>query len=213
MYPGGTVAEISTVIALLSLIASAIALFFTTFRPPKLSSVVGTSLQACHPSIGGFGIYLAVTFINASPRTGAIHRCAISLYRASMPDQRFFMGWHYFVKLDEKMFFNVEGAAQTLAVPGQSSVGRLVWFYWASRNEDLILDEGEYVLVFHYWVAGDSKPRNELHTFAVDADAHATLERYRADKKQGVVELLLDHNVLPANELLTAERSRSLLGS
>jgi hypothetical protein len=199
-------AYVSTVIALSSLVVSVVALFFSQLRSPKISSVIGPNFKVYYPVDGGFGVYLPVTFLNESPRTGTVHRCGISIFRKSSLDEKFFMEWRYFMVLNPSTnsSFKFDEGAHALAIPGKSSTAKLVWLTWRSDSTpELVIAEGDYVLIFHYWLGLDDKPQNALHEFYIDRSTHALLDKYRATKDSIVVDLLLDKKIA-ANKLLTS---------
>ncbi len=213
MHSVHTVVDLSTVIALLSLVVSAVALIFSQFRPPKLSNVIGPEFKIYYPPDGGFGVYIPATFLNQSPRTGTVLRCGISIFRKSSPDQRFFMEWRYFVTLNPDLSFKLEESAHALAVPPNSSVTKMIWLTWRSTSTpELRIAEGEYGIIFHYWSGSVDKPRNDPHEFYIDRAIEEELEGYRVNKKSRVVDLLLDKKIA-SNKLLTSYESKSLLGT
>ena len=204
---------VPTVISLLSLAVSGVALFFSQLRAPLLSTVIGPNLQIYYPPDGGFGVYLPATFLNESPRTGTVHRCGISIFRKSSPDERFFMEWRFFMGLNPNLTFKFEDGAHAIAIPGKSSTAKVIWLSWRSNSTpELVIREGEYVLAFHYWLGSDDKPHNDLHEFYIDRSTQAELDDYRASKQSTVVNLLMDKKIA-ANKLLTSYESRSLLGT
>ena len=91
----------ATVIAVLSLLASAAALYYSSLRPARPAAFLGLTVKVYYPADGGFGIYLPVALVNDSPQPGTVRRCAVTLYAAAHPDERFFMDWRFFMKLVE----------------------------------------------------------------------------------------------------------------
>ena len=205
-------AIVSTVIAVLGFAVSVVALFFSQLRAPKLSCVIGPEFKLYYPQDGGFGVYLPITFLNESPRTGTVLRCGISIYRKSGPDARFFMEWRFFMGLNPNLSFRFEEGAHALAIPGNASVAKTAWLTWrSSSTPELVIAEGEYVLIFHYWLSSDDKPHNDLHEFYIDRPTQTLLDGYRETKNSTVVDLLLDKKIA-ANKFLTGYESKSLLG-
>jgi hypothetical protein len=208
----GSSVPLSTVIALWSLAISALALFFSQFRGPKLSNVVGPELKIYYPSDGGLGVYVPATFLNRSSKTGTVLSCGISILRKASPDERFFMEWRFFVALDPDLSYRLEEPAHALAIPGNSSATKIIWLTWRSASTpELRMTEGEYELVFHYWPGSDEKPCNDPHEFYIDKTTAEELEGYRVKKQSRVVDLLLDKKIA-SNRLLTSYESKSLLG-
>jgi hypothetical protein len=205
-------AEASVIIALLSFVVSAVALYFSQFTPPRITSVLGPSLQIYYPADGGFGIYAPATFVNASPRTGTVQRCAITLFDKAHPNEKFFMAWRFFARLTPQLSFEFEANAHALGVLGSSSMTKQLWLTWRSYSTPrLVISEGDYALLFHYWVGSESKPRTEVHEFTVDQETYAQLEECRVSGRESTAEILLDHRI-GGNKLMTADEARTLLG-
>jgi hypothetical protein len=207
------VADVSVAIALLSFAVSALALFFAQFRPPRISAVIGPTIEVYYPADGGFGIYVPTTFVNTSPRPGAVQRCGVTIFHKSRPDEQFFMAWRYFTRLSPKLAYELEAVANALAVSGTSYIAKQLWFTWRSFSvPELVITEGDYTVVFHYWVGAEEKPRNNTHQFHINRDTSAQLDEYRASKTESTVVLLLD-NKIAGNMLMTSKQSKSLLGA
>jgi hypothetical protein len=204
--------DLSTVIALVSFLVSAVTLFFSVLRAPRLSDVVGPEFKVYYPPDGGFGVYLPVAFLNESPRTGTVVRCSLSLYRKTAPEERFFMDWRSFCKLEGNGWV-VKEPAHAITVAGMQSRTKTVLFSWRAASVPQIqIVEGNYVMVFHYWTGLTGKPRNAQHEFTVDRATQAELDGYLANKHGFVVDLVLDQKI-GSNKLLTGYESQSLLGS
>jgi hypothetical protein len=91
--------DISTTIAIISLLIAATTLFLTQLRSPKLISQSGPFVKvyyADYETGGSFGLYLPVTIINKSARTGTLLNAAITLHRKDTPEQSYFMQWREF---------------------------------------------------------------------------------------------------------------------
>lgn len=205
--------DVSTVIALFSLVLSAAALFLSQLLGPRVASVVGPDFQIYYPPDGGFGLYIPVALRNASPRMGTVQRCAISIYRKSSPDERFFMEWRFFVGLNPNLSYRMEEKAHALTIEGNSSVAKVIWLTWRwDSTPPLVITEGEYALIFHYWPGSEDKPRNDPHEFYIDRAMQAELDGYRANKQSTVVNLLLDKKIA-GNKLMTTYESKTLLGA
>jgi hypothetical protein len=205
--------DFSTVISLLALIVSAISLFYSQLRPPSISSVVGPEIRIYYPPDGGFGIYMPATFLNQSPRTGTIRRCAITLYPKNNSEERFFMDWRYFFRLKpDGLGFEMEQIASAFAIPESQSVSKLIWFTWRSNSTPpLQIAAGEYVLVFHYWTGLTGMPHNDFHEFFIDDQTHVELDQARIVKSPRAFEIVLDKTIGP-NRVMTSSESKSLLG-
>ncbi len=91
----------SIVISIFSLVVASVTLYLSQFRGPQLSHVAGPTIVTYYGSDGGFGLFLPITFINKSARTGTIIRCGITIFKASSPEERFFMEWYAFSRWEE----------------------------------------------------------------------------------------------------------------
>ncbi|MGO9057889.1 MAG: hypothetical protein ACLQU2_10965 [Candidatus Binataceae bacterium] len=204
--------NLSTAIALLALIFSAITLWYSLLRPPRISSVVGPEIRIYYPPDGGLGLYVPVTFLNQSPRTGTVWRCAVTLY-SKTSGERFFMDWRYFFRLKpEGDGFMFDEIASALAVPGKLSLSKLIWFSWRSLSTPpLRIAAVEYVMVFHYWTGPTGKPHNDSHEFSIDQGTYEQLERARTNKNARVFEIALD-KTLAANLVMSSRDAKDRLG-
>jgi hypothetical protein len=174
--------------------------------------VVGPEIRIYYPSDGGFGLYVPVTFLNHSPRTGTIWRCAITLF-AKNSGERFFMGWRYFFRIKpEGTGFNYDEIASAFAVPGNQSLSKLIWFLWRSfSTPPLLIGAGEYVIVFHYWTGPTRMPHNESHDFSIDQAIYAQLEDAPIKKSNSVFDITLDRT-LAANLVMSSRDATDRLG-
>jgi hypothetical protein len=207
-----SVIDLSTSIALLSLVISGVALFFSQLRAPRLSQVSGPEFQIYYPQDGGFGVYLPVSFLNKSPNTGTIVRCGITLFKKSNPEERFYMEWRFFIRLGPDSNPIKEELAHAITVPGMSSVTKTIWLTWRANSVPQIqIVEGEYAMVFHYWTHPSGKPNNDCHEFYIDKATQSELESYRSSKQSYVVTLALDKK-FASNKLLTSYEANSLFG-
>ena len=122
------------------------------------------------------------------------------------------MGWRFFMGLNPDLSFKFEEGAHALAIPGNSAVAKTVWLTWRyNSTPELVVTEGEYVLVLHCWFGANEMPDNYAHEFYIDRATQTLLDQYRAGKKSTVVDLLLDQKIA-ANKLRTRYEAKSLLG-
>lgn len=207
--------DISTIIAIISLLVAATTLYLTQLRPPKLISQSGPFIKiyyADYETAGSFGLYLPVTIINKSARTGTILNAAITLHRKESPEQSYLMQWREFSKLDvERHKWVFDEMAHALAIPGKSTIAKIIWFMWNSESQPkLILREGTYILSFYFWDERDKPPNCETHQLYVSESIYNKLENYRAEKKLTTVDIRLDIEI-EQNRLLTQHEVRKLL--
>jgi len=208
--------NITIIIAIISLLVSAVTLYLAQLRPSKLISKSGPFIKvyyADYESGGSVGLYLPVSIINESARTGTILNAAITLGRKDSPEQSYFMQWREFQKLSiEKNAWVYEEMAHALAIPGTSAINKIIWFMWDAKSQPkLILREGTYIINFYFWDKKDKPPNCETHQFYVDDSIYTQLESYRVAKKPTVFDIRLDMEI-EQNRLLTEHELRKLLG-
>jgi hypothetical protein len=203
-------------ISFLSLLIAVGTLFLSQLGAPSISPVIGPEILVYYPPDGGFGLYVPSTFLNDAPRTGTIIRTAIMLFRASTPEERFYMQWRGFSSLrpdaPNSYARKLDESAHAITVPGHASITNMVWFTWRTEsNPQFQLVEGPYKLIFYYWTSVASKPNSEEHEFFIDQYILGTLDEYRRNKKSTIVELILDKQLSP-NRLMNTYEAKTLLG-
>ena len=202
----------SIVVSIISLLVSLATLYLTQFRPPSLVTNIGPTIQAYHYSAGGLALIVPVAIGNQAPTGGSVERAAITLYRKDDSQQRFFMAWDRFMTYRyETTSWEPGDIAHALPITGQSSVVRLVRFSWEQYSRpELELQTGEYVLVFHYWVPGEGRPKTTVHGFSVTKDMADALAGYRKTKVPWNIHITLDKQI-DHNKLMTEHEFRTLL--
>jgi hypothetical protein len=213
LNPATGIAVGAAAISLLSMAISAATLYLTQLRPAELSDVIGPEIKIYYPSDGGFGMYVPATFLNKSPNTGTVLRSGITIFNKAIPEERYFMEWRFFARLSQDgKSYMLEEPAHALAIPGNSSIDKLIWATWrASSRPEIQISQGEYVLISHYWDSPTGKPHNELHQFYIDEDLYKQLDSYRVNKESVIVDLVLDRTIA-GNKLLNSYEAKSLLG-
>src|SRR5262245_33294992 len=208
--------QITTVISIISLLIALTTFFLTQLQPARLSSQSGPFIKIYYADFeqgGSFGLYLPVTFINKSTKTGVVLNAAITLCKKDSPEEIFFMHWREFSKLDDKKNQWVfEQMAHAIAVSGKSTVAKVIWFMWNTDSQPkLILREGGYKLDFHFWYQKDKPALHETHEFFVGQSVFAQLEKYRDEKRSTVIDLRLDKDI-EDNRAMTRHELKKLLG-
>jgi hypothetical protein len=215
---------IALFISILGFLVSATTLFLTQLRPPDISTIVGPAIKLYYPTDGGFGIYIPVTFVNTSPNTGIVLRCGITIYSKAAPDQKYYMEWRFFVKLEStsgsRQHYVFEDNAHGIAIPQNSFVSKMIWTTWSQFTKPPFqITEGDYVMILHYWTKPTGTPLNGEHSFYLSNDAYKRLEEFRIAKSETIVDVDLDKpltgdaiRTLHSNMLLNAEDAKSLLG-
>jgi hypothetical protein len=205
--------DLATSIALLSLVVSAITLFFTQLRGADLHHVIGPEFKVYYPADGGFALYLPATFLNKSSQTGTILKCGVTLFNSANPEGRYYMEWRSFSRLDPaSQNWLYEEMAHAIAIGGHESTTKIIWFSWRASSTPLLhLTEGQYVLSFHYWTMLNGKPGTSQHGFYIDEPTRIELDQYLANKRNTVVDIVLDKQI-PSNKIMTSFESKSLLG-
>lgn len=203
----------ATVIAMLSLLVSGGTLWFTQFAPADIESYVGPKLQVWYEDQNQLQLLLPVTFINRSSTPGTVRQVALTLHRDDAPDDRFFMPWDSFQRVDTSRFKWVyDEIAHALAVPEKASVNKVVAFHWpADAQSRLLLQHGKYALHFHYWAGDASSPETRSHEFMISPIQHQRLEDERRRGQKESEEFSLDRNVTE-HRAMTEREFSSLLG-
>lgn len=205
-------------ISLTSLAFVLLTFYLTNVRPPKIRCQIGPTLQVYHgdhAAGGSTGFYLPVTFENTSVRTGIVSDVGLLLYRKDQPEERFFMTWREFAKYDPvgSRGWKFDEVAHALAVPGRSTVTKIVWFMWFPESlPKLHPREGSYVVNLCYWTRLRKQPQSQRHEVVVDAETVSILQAHRAAHSNGSRILWLDKR-LNYNELLTSAKSKAFLRS
>lgn len=198
---------IAIIIAVAGAAISIATFYFTHLQAPKLLSLSGPFIKvyyADYASSGSFGLYLPVTFMNKSAKTGIIINTAIRLYKEDLADQSYFMQWREFSKLDIKeKAWVFEEIAHAIAVPGKSSVNKVIWFMWEWYSQPkLVLQKGTYKIDLYFWEQPEKPPHCETHGFVIDDSIYEKLEKFRSEQKLTTVDIRLDKQI-NQNRLMT----------
>jgi hypothetical protein len=208
--------ELALIVSISSFVVSAATLFLTHLRPPKIVARIGPPIRiyySDHSKGVSFGIYVPATFINLSGRTGTILSAAITIHRVDAAQQRFFMQWRQFSKLDEEGDWIPESNAHALAMPGKTSQTKMIWFMWQTESQPkLFIREGEYELTFLFWDHPKSKPHSIRHRFFVSETVYNHLESFVRDKRSTTTEIVLDQE-FSSNRLLTSHEAETLFNT
>jgi len=208
--------EPALIVSISSLVVSAATLFFTHLRPPKIEAQIGPPIRvyyADHSKGVSFGIYVPTTFINLSGRTGTVLSAGITIHRVDTAQQRFFMQWRQFSKLDDEGNWTHESNAHALVMSGKASQTKMIWFMWEAESQPkLFLREGEYELIFLFWDRPKSKPHSISHRFFVSEAIHERLEDFRSNKRSTTTEIVLDQQ-FSSNKFFTSHEAETLFNS
>lgn len=205
----------SILLSSIGILIAAVTFYLTNLRRPSVSCEVGPTLQVYHgdhTAGGSTGFYLPVTFENTSARTGIVKNAALMIYRQDQPEQQFFMTWSHFAKLEVDQGWRPEEIAHAIAVPGRSTIGKIIWFMWFPESSpQLNLREGAYIVDLFYWTQISKKPRHQKHEVLVTDETAKTLEAYRAAGLDHSRIVWLDKQI-NYNQVFTPHESKSLLG-
>lgn len=205
----------SILISSISLLIAIITFYLTNLRRPRVQCQIGPNLQVYHGDHnagGSTGFYLPVTFENTSARTGIVSNAGLIVYRRDQPEQQFFMTWKDFAKIDPDKGWRPEEVAHALAVPGRSTVAKIIWFMWfAESTPKLNLREGAYILDLCYWTQISKKPQHQRHEFFVTDESAKELEERRTIRSNTSRIFWLDKQI-DYNRLFTRHESEGLLG-
>ncbi len=190
----------STIIALVSFLLSVATFIFVYLRPPKTSTSLGPTVSVGYTNEGsGFSVSLPVTFINSGAKADSVFRTAILIHHQNWPNERYFIQWNSFVKLDNTQItlrWIHEELAHALMIPANSSVNRVILFNWPPTEiHKLKIREGLYVLEFFFWINDTTLPRYETHQILFSKDDLAILEDMSNPKNLRSVYLQLDQQL------------------
>ena len=170
--------DITTVLAIFSLLVSLTTLMLTQLRPAKITCSLGPwILFAYTDNKGSVSIQIPVTFNNHGVIMGNIFRAAIILRQKGALSCNFIQ-WYSFLKLDiEANKWLHDEPARALAITGKSIVAKTVLFGWLPNSEHpLVIKEGAYELEFYFWTSDTEVPRYEKHQFEISSANLALLE-------------------------------------
>jgi hypothetical protein len=204
--------ETSTIIAIVSLLISLVTLVFSQLRRAKITAFLGPYITLGYPVGGGFSINLPVTFSNHGAITGSVFRAAITLHRKDASNERYFMQWDSYLKLDTSSpnKWVHDEIAHALAIPGKSIVAKTTLFVWDPTSQpSLLVRQGEYELVFYFWTSDNAVPFFETHRIEI-SPANISLLTNTLDPQKGpAITIQLDQN-LERNILMNQYNIRNL---
>ena len=222
---------ITAISAVIGLLFAIYTVYLVHFRRASISAVLGPQIMAFYrysdreKKEETVGLIVPLTFVNTAMRPGIVKWASLLLWRDDAPDERFYLEWDKFGKFDkDKDQWFHEEEPHPLTVLGNSSVTRMVFFYWFYYlSQRLILREGLYHIVLCYRIRGgeDKMPETEPYEMLIDSKEFAILEKVRtvAPGKVGetvasaTVYLWLDgKRKLAHNQLMSKAESERLLG-
>lgn len=191
--------EISTVIAIFSLLVAATALVLNHLSPAKITTFIGPVATFGYPNEGGFSLNLPVTFSNHGSKTGSIFRVAAAICHRESPHERYFMQWDSFLKLEFRPAQWVhDELAHALVIAGKSILAKNILFVWYPTSQPPItIREGLYDLVLLFWTSDMTVPRIETHQIRILTPALETLKDTDDPAKPRSVNVQLDQQLEP----------------
>jgi len=153
-----------------------------------------------------------VTFVNKAMKTGVVIRASLVLRKEGDSKQGYYMQWREFNKLDVTTHAYVyEDEAHTLAVPGNSTITRQIWFDF--YDPSFVLEAGTYIVTLCFWTEQNAKgkPKQESCKLIIDASLYAKLEAYRKTRKSNTLEVPLKGE-LPTHKLMNNNELENSLG-
>lgn len=214
----------SVIIAGVGAFAATLLVYLAHFRPPHITSILGPKIMVFYRDFNPekqtelVGVIAPVTFVNTAMKTGAVISASLLVYREDTPNERFYFEWDKFGKLTKEGREWIEAEeAHALAVLGNSSITKMVYFYWFSKDNHLVLREGKYDVTLCFWdqAAQDRLPKLENHKMLIDSTQAKCLEDCRkavqSVKVSATVYLRLDQKLQP-NQFMTENESKKLLG-
>jgi hypothetical protein len=184
-------ALLTAVAAWVGLIIACKTLHFVHYRKAVISSILGPKIMIFYryrdqeKKKETIGLIAPVTFVNTAVRPGIVKSAGLLLYGEQTPDERFYLEWDKFGQLegekDNKKWVHGEEASP-LTVLGNSSVAKMVFFYWFDYSApELILRDDLYHVVLCYWIYGNEgkMPAKDYYEMRIDARKLKLLEDVR----------------------------------
>ncbi len=195
--------EISTIIAIVSLLIAVAALVLNHLRPAKITTFLGPVVTIGYPMDGGFSVNLPVTFSNHGAKTGSVFRAAVTICQRESQHERYFMQWDSFLKLEfQPVQWVHDELAHALAIPGKSILAKNILFVWYPISQPPItIREGLYDLVFLFWTSDMTVPHIETHQIRILAPNLEALKDTGDPEAPRSITIQLDQQ-LEANKLM-----------
>lgn len=205
------------VIASLSLIVSAMALYLSFFRRPSLSAHVGPYIVVIYDK-KGLSITVPTTVANQANQVGVVRRCSLTFTRADALQQNFYMAWDSFRRItDDGSTWIQSGVAHAIPVLGRSNKTHNIQYIWETGSRpELNIAEGTYHLRFDFWSERATPFTSVVHELRVSAEEARRLNATKVGAAEGgrvnhgVVYLTLDQETM-RNRVMTQHEMARLL--
>lgn len=205
------------IVALLSFVISAVALYLSFFRRPNLSAHIGPYMVAIYDN-KGLAITIPTTISNQANQIGVVRRCSLTIAREDARQQNFYMVWDSFRRItDDGATWIQEGVAHAIPVLGRSTKTHNIQYVWEyTSRPELAMIEGTYHLRFDFWSERSRPFASVAHELRISSEE---VRRLNATKqgadgggriRHGVVYLTLDHET-NKNRIMTCHEMERLL--
>lgn len=143
-------------------------------------------------------------------KTGIVIRASLLLRKEGNSKHGYHMKWREFNKLDVATHAYVyEDEAHTLAVPGNSTITRQIWFDYFDPS--FVLEVGTYMVTLCFWRERDGKPKKESCEIVIDELLYKEFEVRRKTGDRRTLEVPFKRE-LPAHKLMDKDDLKNLLG-
>lgn len=200
-------------ISLISLIITGITLYLTQLRPAKISLLIGPEIQIYHADYPNFstGMFVPMTFVNSSSSMGTIYKCAITVFRNDLPEQRYFIQWSEFAKIAPDGNWTYDIHSHAFGISGKSDIIKTALFMWNPKSiPKLLFQQGCYTLLVHAWTGKKANHLNFEFSFYISHEEENIFESRRMKEVKTVTLIRLNKD-FGENRVLTQHEANSLL--
>ena len=158
---------INTLIASIAFVISLFN-FLNEAKPAEISFFVSENAVIIANS-KKIGFHIPITSINESNNMGVITKCELNVIDSNKNE--FIFNWTSFCK-DEGGNWEDESQIYSVAVGGKDSIKKVITFFEDDNNQNrIVLEKGEYKLLFKFYLAGQKKAyKKNITTLKIDSE-------------------------------------------
>lgn len=181
------------IIAALSVCISLASFYFSEFGRPRIRMIVERRIRTGGTGKSGFQFYIPITFINRAHRLGIIHRITLTVADISGANPTHQIDASRFCKLEDTKFSDAE-LSHAFAVPGRSTVNKLIRFVWWDKSTPHFdIGHGTFRLRVEAWTHPiGARSLVSEHVLELSADNMLALHNARQESKASIIEVELD---------------------
>jgi hypothetical protein len=206
---------VTLVLSVLGACLGVASFYLTQLRPPRIQVIAERRVRIGYALQGpAFGVYMPLTFVNRSQRLGVVRKITLVLKARDFDGPAFCIDLSRFVDLDpgKNSYKDIE-LPHSFAVPGSSSVSKLVKFmWWNDSKPEFILGNHEYDFNVYIWTRPTCEPDAVArHVLKPTESQAALLEESRKNGDGASIEVVLDEGA-PGNRILGRNELQRELG-